>query len=122
MGLKTQKGAIMEAKLNIYQDCTSAEPTKTYICRRLTYGAGKKIDELSVKIAKLEKKRESETDEAKLQTLTEEQFNLNLEVIRVLFPEFKDEEFNGIDVFEYQEFMNEVANEKQRILEKASKN
>ena len=37
----------MLAVLNIYKDCTSEEPTKKYICRRLLLGVSKKVQALS---------------------------------------------------------------------------
>ena len=36
----------MEAKLNIYADCTSEKPTKTYVCRRLLLKVSKKVASL----------------------------------------------------------------------------
>lgn len=117
----------MEAKLNIYNDCTSEEPSKTYVCRRLTYGAGQKIDNYSNQVNSLEKKKNAELkkenpDSNLIVEISEEQFKLNLDILRAIFPDFQDEDFNGIDVYEYQNFMIEVGKEKQRIFDRASKN
>lgn len=117
----------MEAKLNIYNDCTIAEPSKTYVCRRLTYGAGQKIDNYSDQVNRLEKQKNAELkkdnpDAELIAKISEEQFKLNLDILRAIFPDFQDEDFDGIDVYEYQEFMIEIAKEKQRIFDRASKN
>ena len=50
----------MEAKLNVYNGCESEEPVKSYVCRRLTYKVGVSVDNISKKIAKLEKERKTE--------------------------------------------------------------
>lgn len=117
----------MEAKLNIYNDCTSEKPTKSYICRRLTYGACQKIDNYSNQVNDLESKKNKELKKEKPDTelinnIAEEQFQLNLDILKAIFPDFQDDDFNGIDVYEYQGFMIEIGKEKQRIFDRASKN
>lgn len=97
----------MNATLNIYKDCTSEEPTKVYTCRRLIYGAAKKLEEISNKAAK---------------ATPEEQEQFTIDFLKTIFPNFEDEELNYIDTNEYMQFMKDISKESQRIIEQAQKN
>ena len=70
----------MEAKLNIYNDC-SGEPIKTYVCKRMILKVSKKVSALVEKLNKAS---------------TEEQERITIDVIKTIFPDFKDEEFDLI--------------------------
>ena len=96
----------MNAVLNIYKDCTSEEPTKQYICRRLLYGASLKIQALSEDM-----KGKSE----------EEQSAINLDILKTIFPDFEDEDFNGIDAVEWFDFVKEIGRETNIIASNAIK-
>ena len=97
----------MEARLNIYADCTSEKPTKTYVCRRLLLKVSKKVASLV----------EGMNDKSEV-----EQEAITLDVIKTIFPEFKDEEFDGIDPIEWLDFIKEISKETNDILTVAQKN
>lgn len=98
----------MKATLNIYKDCTSEEPTKQYTCFRLLLGVSKKIGELQQKMQKT-------NDEA-------EQEKYTLQILKAIFPNFEDEDFNYIDPVQYLEFVNDITLESNRIVATAQKN
>lgn len=97
----------MEAKLNIYADCTSEKPTKTYVCRRLLLKVSKKVASL---VEGMNDKPESEQEA------------ITIDVIKTIFPDFKDEEFEGIDPIEWLDFIKEISKETNEILTVAQKN
>lgn len=96
----------MKAVLNIYKDCTSEEPTKQYICRRLLFGASQKIQALS---KDMEGKSEAEQTE------------INLDILKTIFPEFEDDDFNYIDTIEWFDFVGEIGRETSKIVDFAAK-
>jgi hypothetical protein len=96
----------MEAKLNIYNDCTG-EPTKTYVCKRMILKVSKKVSALVEKLNK---------------SNPEEQEKITIDVIKTIFPDFKDEEFDGLDPVEWINFINQINAETNQILNNASKN
>lgn len=97
----------MEAKLNIYEDCTSEKPTKTYVCRRLLLKVSKKVASL---VDTMKGKSEAEQEE------------ITIELIKTIFPDFKSEEFESIDPVEWLSFVNEINQETNQVLSNASKN
>ena len=97
----------MEAKLNIYADCTSEEPTKTYVCRRLLLKVSKKVSALAEGIDKQSSQEQEQT---------------TIEIIKTIFPEFKDEELDYINPVEWLEFINQINAETNKILVNAQKN
>ena len=97
----------MEAKLNIYANCESAEPSKTYVCRRLLLKVSKKVSAL---VEQMNGKNETEQEA------------ITLDVIKTIFPEFKDEEFDYIDPVEWLQFVNDINAETNQILQAAQKN
>lgn len=97
----------MEAKLNIYADCTSDKPTKTYTCKRLILKVSKKIGSL---LETMQGKDEAEQE------------RITIDVIKTIFPDFKDEEFECLDPQEWLAFVKEVTRETNSILENAQKN
>lgn len=96
----------MNAVLNIYKDCSSEKPTKQYICRRLLFGASQKIQELS-------KDMEGKSEE--------EQAAINLDILKTIFPNFADDDFNYIDTVEWFGFVNEIGQETNNIVKHALK-
>jgi hypothetical protein len=97
----------MNAKLNIYANCESEEPSKTYTCRRLLLKVSKKVSALIETMqGKSEKDQEAVT----------------LDVIKTIFPDFKDEEFDYIDPVEWLKFVNDINAETNEILTAAQKN
>lgn len=96
----------MKAVLNIYKDCTSEEPTKQYICRRLLLGVSKKVQALS---DNLNGKSEAEQEA------------ITLDILKTIFPHFENDDFNFIDPTEWLEFVNEIASETNEIVTNAAK-
>lgn len=97
----------MNAQLKIYKDCTSEEPSKVYTCRRLLFKTSKAIASLA------------ENLQGKSQ---EEQAEATIAIIKVIFPEFQDEEFEYIDPTEWANFVNEITKETSQIVHHAQKN
>lgn len=97
----------MDARLNIYKDCSSDEPTKVYICKRLILGVSKKVQSLS---NSMNGKNEQEQEE------------ITIKILKTIFPTFEDDEFNYIDPIEYMQFVNEIARETNQVLANAQKN
>ncbi len=96
----------MKAVLNIYKDCTSEEPTKQYICRRLLLGVSKKVQSLS------------DTMNGKSE---EEQEAITLDILKTIFPHFENDDFNYVDPVEYLKFVEEIGKETNEIVTAAAK-
>lgn len=111
----------MNAVLNIYNGCESDKPIKTFICKRLTFNVGSKIEILSEKITNLEKSKKGKNTEEILK-INEEQLELTIETLQVIFPSFTREEFDGVDPIEYQQFCKEIGEASNQIVNRASKN
>lgn len=97
----------MNAELKLYKDCTSEEPTKVYVCRRLIYKTAKTIEELSTKVQK--------TKDA------DEQERLTVKILQSIFPEFGDDDINYIDPNEYARFIQQVQGGVAEVLDNAQK-
>lgn len=97
----------MNAVLNIYNDCTSEKPTKVYTCKRLLLGVSKKVQELG---------------ESMVGKSNAEQQEVIIDILKAIFPDFEDSDFDGIDPYEYAQFIKEIGNETARIQGKALKN
>jgi len=97
----------MNATLNIYKDCTSEEPSKQYVCKRLLLGVSKKVQALS---ENMEGKTEKEQEE------------ITIDILKAIFPNFEDEDFNYIDPVEYFNFIKEIFSETQKLMGNALKN
>ena len=96
----------MNAVLNIYKDCTSEEPTKQYVCRRLLLGVSKKVQSLSDNmIGKSELEQEA----------------ITLDILKTIFPHFDATDFDYIDPNEWLRFVNEIAHETNEIVMQAAK-
>ena len=97
----------MDAILNIYKDCTSEEPTKKYVCKRLLLGVSKKVQALSENMS-------GKTDK--------EQEEIIIDILKTIFPNFEKEDFNYIDPVEYFNFIKEISSETNKIMGNAIKN
>lgn len=97
----------MNAVLNIYKDCTTEEPSKQYVCKRLLLGVSKKVQALSENM-------EGKTDK--------EQEEITIDILKTIFPNFENDDFNYIDPVEYFEFIKTISNETNKILGNAIKN
>ena len=97
----------MNAILNIYKDCTSDEPSKQYVCKRLLLGVSKKVQALS---ENMKDKSEKEQEE------------ITIDILKTIFSNFDAEDFNYIDPVEYFNFIKEISNETNKIMGNAIKN
>ena len=97
----------MNATLNIYKDCTTEEPTKVFVCKRLLLGVSKKVQTLGESL-------NGKSDE--------EQQEIIIDILKTIFPDFEDGDFEGIDPIEYAEFIGEIGAETARIQGRALKN
>ena len=97
----------MNAVLNIYKDCTSEEPSKQYVCKRLLLGVSKKVQALSANMVDKDEKEQEE---------------LTIDILKTIFPNFDADDFNYIDPVEYFNFIREISNETNKIMGNAVKN
>lgn len=125
----------MEAILNVYDGCESAEPIKTFVCRRVTLGTsnafddlGKEFDklteefnELTKEIAEL-KDGKKEKAEKRLKAISEQMFDTQTEIIKLFFPTFTREDMNGVDPNNYYDFCETVGMMRASVFIKAQKN
>ena len=96
----------MNAVLNIYKDCTTETPTKSYICRRLLLGVSKKVQALS---DNMKGKTEAEQEE------------ITLDILKTIFPHFENDDFNYVDPAEWVKFVEEIGRETNEIILHAAK-
>lgn len=97
----------MEIAINIYADCTSDKPTKTYTIKRLLFKTAKELGAIQA-----EAKNASD----------EEQTAFTLKMLKTIIPDFKDEDLDGIDPFELGAFFRTIGAEINGIVAKAEKN
>lgn len=97
----------MEIKINVYADCSSEEPSKTYVVRRILFKTAKELGTLQ--------------DEASKAT-QEEQEAFTLKMLQCVIPNFKEEDLNGIDPIELGAFFRELGKEVSKVVTEAQKN
>lgn len=97
----------MNAELRLYKDCTSDEPTKVFVCRRMIYKVAKTIEELSAKVQKTKDGAEQE--------------RLTVKILQAIFPDFGDDDLNYVDPNEYARFIQQIQRGTAEILETAQK-
>ena len=95
------------AQLNIYEDCASEKPTKTYTCRRVLAGVIQKI-------TKFVEEMDGKTNAEQLAMLGD--------FARLIFPQITDDELAGIDILELQDFFKDILKMAQGKIEDAKKN
>lgn len=95
----------MEIKINVYADCTSEQPTKTYVIRRILFKTAKEL--ATIQDDAKQEGREVET---------------TLKMLKIVIPDFQDEDLDGIDPTELGEFFRKVGKEIAGVVEKAQKN
>lgn len=96
----------MNAVLNVYKDCSSEKPTKQYICRRLLLGVSKKVQALSDNM--------NGKSEAEQEAIT-------LDILKTIFPNFENDDFNYIDPNDWLKFVTEISRETNEIVVNAAK-
>jgi len=97
----------MNIKINVYGDCTSEEPTKSYTVRRLLFKTAKELGTLQE-----ETKNASEKEQEKI----------TLKMLQAVIPEFTEEDLQGVDPFELGAFFRTIGAEINGVVAKAEKN
>ncbi len=95
----------MEIKINVYADCTSEKPSKTYTIRRILFKTAKELATIQ--------------DDAKQEG---KEVETTLKMLKIVIPDFKDEDLDGIDPTELGEFFRKVGSEIAGIVGEAQKN
>lgn len=124
------------ATLKIYNSVQDQEPCAVYNCYRLTMELDNKLNDLieetnliDSEIKKItsgltEKSTAEEIKKVKeaVRPLEEKASELTLKTIRLFFPNFTVEEFNKLDPYDYQTFIFEIGELRNRIINRAAKN
>ena len=97
----------MELKLNVYDDCTSEKPIKTYVVRRLTFKTAKRLGALQ---------EESKTSG------NEKQEEITFKMFKEVIPDFDEADLDGLDPVEVGEFFKALGNGIAQVVETAKKN
>lgn len=97
----------MEIKINVYSDCSSETPSKTFVIRRILFKTAKELGSIQE-----EAKKASEGDQ--------EAFTLKM--LQCVIPEFKEEDLNGVDPIELGAFFRELGGEVAKVVDEARKN
>lgn len=97
----------MEIKINVYADCSSEKPSKTFVIRRILFKTAKELGTL-----------QDESQKAK----SEEQEAYTLKMLQCVLPDFKEEDLNGVDPIELGTFFRELGTEVSKVVEEAQKN
>ena len=95
----------MEIKINVYADCTSDKPSKTYTIRRILFKTAKELASI----------QEDAKQEGK-------EIETTLKMLKIVIPDFKDEDLDGIDPTELGEFFRKVGATIAGIVNEAQKN
>ena len=124
------------ATLKIYNNISDDKPSKEYVCKRTTMAINNKLEELTEEINLLDKEAKEKlaliTDKTSDKELAqikadikeiEVKMNENtLECIRLFFPEFTDDDFLKLDPYDYQTFIIEIGEMRNKIYNRAAKN
>lgn len=97
----------MNIAINIYADCTSDKPTKTYTIKRLLFKTAKELSAIQA--------------EAK-NAGDEEQPAFTLKMLKTLVPDFQDEDFDGVDPLELGSVFRTIGAAISGIVANAEKN
>ena len=97
----------MEIKINVYADCSSAEPSKTFVIRRILFKTAKELGTLQDEAQKAE---------------AEDQEKYTLKMLQCILPDFKEEDLNGVDPMELGAFFRELGTEVAKVVAEAQKN
>lgn len=95
----------MELKINIYGDCTSEKPSKTYVIRRILFKTAKELTAI----------QEESKEEGK-------EVELTFKMLKCVIPDFQREDLDGIDPTELGSFFRQIGAEIQGVIANAQKN
>lgn len=124
------------ATLKIYNSISDDKPSKEYVCKRTTMAINNKLEELTEEVNLLDKEvkeklalindktsdKELSQIKAEIKKIEEKMNENTLECIRLFFPEFTDEDFLKLDPYDYQTFILEIGEMRNKIYNRASKN
>jgi len=96
-----------EIRINVYGDCTSEAPTKTYTVRRLLFKTAKELGAL-----------QADAHAAR----DDEQMDYAKKMLKCIVPDFEDEDFDGIDPVELGAIFRELGAEIGAVMKNAEKN
>ena len=97
----------MEHKLNVYKDCQSEEPSKVYTCRRILFKTATELGELQTLSSKAD---------------LSEQKGIMVKMLKCVFPDFVDEDLEGMDPIEIGDFFKSLGSEVNKVVDQAEKN
>ena len=124
------------ATLKIYNNISDDKPSKEYVCKRTTMAINNKLEELTEEINLLDKEvkeklalitdKTSDKELAQIKSdIKEIEVKMNentLECIRLFFPDFTDDDFLKLDPYDYQTFIFEIGEMRNKIYNRAAKN
>lgn len=96
-----------EYKLNVYADCQSEEPSKVYTCRRILFKTATDLGALQEQSKNAENEKQQE---------------IMLKMIKCVFPNFEDEDLQGVDPIELGNFFKSLGSEINQVVSQAEKN
>ncbi len=96
----------MEIKINVYGDCTSENPTKTFVIRRILFKTAKELGAIQEEASKGEGN----------------EIELTLKMLKLVIPDFQDEDLDGIDPIELGDFFRNVGKAISGVVENAQNN
>lgn len=96
-----------EYKLNVYADCQSEEPSKVYTCRRILFKTANELGGLQEQSKKADNNSQRE---------------IMLKMLKAVFPNFVDEDLDGIDPIELGTFFKSLGSEINQVVSQAEKN
>ena len=97
----------MNLKINVYNDCTSDKPSKTYEVRRVLFKTAKRLGALRDESAKAS---------------DEDQEKITLKMLQAIIPEFTAEDLDGVDPVELGDFLRNIGGEVNAVIADAAKN
>jgi predicted RNase H-like nuclease (RuvC/YqgF family) len=124
------------ATLKIYNSIEDQEPCKVFTCYRTTMQLNNKLEELTDEINLLDKDAKDKyalitdkTTNKELQQIKEEIkeletkiTGLTFEILQLFFKDFTKEDFEKLDPYDYQTFIFEVGEMRNKIYNRAAKN
>lgn len=124
------------ATLKIYNSIEDQEPSKVFTCYRTTMAINNKLEELTEEINLCDKEVKDklalitkDTNDKEIQAIKEEikiieskMTKLTLDTIKLFFPNFTEEDFLKLDPYDYQTFILEIGEMRNKIYNRAAKN
>lgn len=124
------------ATLKIYDSIADQEPSKVFTCYRTTMAINNKLEELTEEINLLDKEVKDKlalitdkTSDKELVKIKEEikeietkMTELTLATIQLFFKDFTEDDFLKLDPYDYQTFIMEIGEMRNKIYNRAAKN